>query len=79
MVRLGCVPEQGGPSAYMENAKAVGRRRRGARSKQMVWVKMVPKQRPSEAMTVPAGIRLCGAGQRARTIGESRLSECWNS
>ena len=23
MVRLGCVPEQGGPSAYMENAKAV--------------------------------------------------------
>ena len=22
MVRLGCVPEQGGPSAYMENAKA---------------------------------------------------------
>ena len=40
----------------------------------MIWVKMVPKQRPSEATTVPAGIRLCGAGQRGRTIGESKLS-----
>ena len=77
MVRLGCVPEQGGPSAYMENAKAVRTAPPGCQEQTDGLGKNGPET--TEAMTVPAGIRLCGAGQRARMIGESRLSECWNS
>ena len=79
MVRLGCVPEQGGPSAYMENAKAARTAPPGRQEQTDDLGKNGPETTAVKAMTVPAGIRLCGAGQRARTIGESRLSECWNS
>ena len=58
MVRLGCVPEQGGHPLIWKMPRRPGRRRRGRQEQTDDLGKMVPKQRPSEATTVPAGIRL---------------------